>query len=147
MSTRTAWLLGGLVIFGACAGLLLMTPSLSGPPEIRVTPPAPELPAELAAFSGVWEFGDGQAMADRVVVERIDETRATLLLTGRNHPPRYPAGGWERVKAQVLPDGRLQWGYPVRFILRLAADGATLEAERAGAATRMTLRKVESWKN
>ncbi len=79
-----------------------------------------------------------------MVVERIDETRASLLLIGPNHPPGYPHDGWERVRARVLRDGGIEWGYPVRFTLRIAADGATLEAkiERAGATARTTLKKV-----
>lgn len=147
MNMRSAWLLCGIVVFGAYAVLVLMTPTLSGPPQIRITPPAPDLAPKLAALSGVWEAVQGGVAPTRVVVERIDETRATLLLIGRDYPPGYSNGGWERVRARVLRDGGVQWGYPVRFTLRIAEDWATLEvqAERAGAAARTTLKKLGAY--
>ena len=144
MTMRASWLLCGLVIFGAYGVLAIMAPSLSEPPEISITLPSPDLSPKLAALSGVWEADPGGNAATRVVVERIDETRASILLIGGNHPPGYPHEGWERVRARVLRDGGVQWGYPVRFTLRVTEDGTTLESqiERAGAVARTTLKKV-----
>jgi hypothetical protein len=144
MNTRIAWLVCAIVLFGAYGVLALMAPSISGPPEIRITPPPPDLSPKLAALSGVWESTDEGGRMHTLVVERIDEARATILLIGRNHPPGYPSGGWERVRARVLRDGGVEWGYPVRFTLRVAGDGATFDEgqEKAEAATRRVLRKV-----
>ena len=144
MNIRAAWLLCGIVVVGAYGVLAFMSPSLSGPPEMSITLPPPNLSPKLASLSGVWEPAQGDFALTRVVVERIDETRATILLTGRNHPPGYPDGGWERVRARVLREGSVEWGYPVRFTLRIAEDGATLETqtERAGATAWTTLKKV-----
>jgi hypothetical protein len=148
MTSRAAWLLCGFGVIGAYVVLALCSPTLSGPPEIRITPPAPALGAKLAALSGVWEPTQDAILASRVVVEQIDESRATLLLIGRNHPPGYP-NGWERVRARVLGDGQIQWGYPTRFTLRLAESGATLETriERAGATASMTYKKAGAFVN
>jgi hypothetical protein len=144
MTIRASWLLCGIGTFGAYGVLAIMTPTLSEPPEISITLPAPDLSPKLSTLSGVWETDSGGTATMRVVVERIDETRATILLIGRNHPPGYPHEGWERVRARILRDGGVQWGYPVRFTLRVAEDGTTVEyqIERAGAVARATLKKV-----
>ncbi len=144
MTIRASWLLCGIVIFGAYGVLAIMTPTVSEPPEVSITLPAPDLSPKLSTLSGVWESDSEGPAAMRVVVERIDETRASILLIGRNHPPIFPHEGWERVRARVLRDGGVQWGYPVRFTLRVAEDGITLEhqIERAGAVARTTLKKV-----
>ena len=142
MSLRAAWLLCGIVVVGCYGVLAVMTPAPPGTPELQITLPAPDLAPQLAALPGVWEAGQDGLAPSRVVVEQINETRATLLLIGPHHPPGYPKSGWERVRAQVHPDGRIEWGYPVRFTLRLAADGATLETTRDGAAAGTILKKV-----
>ena len=144
MTTRAAWLLCGIVVFGAYTVLAINSPMLSGPPKITITPPSPDLAPKLAALSGVWEPDQRSFPTTRVVVEQINETWATILLTGRDSSPGYPNGGWERVRARVFPDGEVRWGYPVKFALRVAEDGTTLEgkSERAGVAARTTLRKV-----
>jgi hypothetical protein len=149
MTLRASWLLCGIVIFSAYGVLAIMAPSVSAPPEISITLPAPDLAPKLSTLSGVWEADPGGNAATRLVVERIDETRATILLIGRNHPPGYPHEGWERVRARVLRDGGVQWGYPVRYTLRVTEDGTTLERqiERAGAVARTTLKKVGTFVN
>ena len=143
MSIRSAWILCAIVVLGAYGVLASMTPSLSVPPEIRITLPAPDLAPKLAALSGVWEPLQGGDRTSQVVVERINESRATLLLIGPNHPPGFPKGGWERVRATVLRDGAVEWGYPERFTLRIAEDGATLASEGSGTVTRTLLRRVD----
>jgi hypothetical protein len=149
MTIRASWLLCGIVIFGAYGVLSTMPPSLSEPPEISITLPSPDLSPKLSTLSGVWEADPGDNAATRMVVERIDETQATILLIGRNHPPGYPHEGWERVRARVLRDGSVQWGYPVKFTLRVANDGVTLEhqGESDEAIARTTLKKVGAFGN
>ncbi len=90
MTMRASWLVCGIVLVGAYGVLAIMAPSLSEPPEISITLPSPDLAPKLSTLSGVWEADRGGNAATRVVVERIDETRATILLIGRNHPPGYP---------------------------------------------------------
>ena len=109
MSTRAAWLLCGIVVFGAYTVLALNSPMLSGPPRITITPPSPDLSPKLAALSGVWEPDQHSFPTTRVVVEQINETWATILLTARADSPGYPNGGWERVRARVSPDGEVRW--------------------------------------
>ncbi len=126
--------------------LALMTPLCRN--RQRSASRSPRSP-KLSTLSGVWEADPGGNTATRVVVERIDETRATILLIGRNHPPGYPHEGWERVRARVLRDGGVQWGYPVRFTLRVAEDEASLEQQRESdeAVALTILKKVGAFVN
>ncbi|HSB72082.1 MAG TPA: hypothetical protein VLT62_22360 [Candidatus Methylomirabilis sp.] len=119
--------------------------AIPGPGEISITPPSPDLAPDVAALSGAWETVGGAVGPHRVVVERIDETWATILYAWPDHPAGHSKGGWQRVSARVLGHGELRWGYPVRFTLRIAEDGATLESkvERAGAAAMTTLKRLE----
>jgi hypothetical protein len=139
MSTRAAWLLCGILVVGVCTVLAFMAPA--GLPHIHIVPPSPDLAPGLAGLSGVWEASEGRP--GQVVVERINETRAVIVHSWADQPPGDPSGGWERVMARVLPNGGVQWGFPVRFTLRLAKDGVTLEGqiERAGVAARTILKK------
>jgi hypothetical protein len=117
---------------------------LSEPPDFRITPPPPDLSIKVAALSGVWEATQTELGPSRVIVERINETWASMLQFWPDPPAGYHNGGWKRVRARVLPNGELLWGYPVKFTLRLAEDGVTLESkmERAGAITTTTLKRV-----
>ncbi len=140
MSTRVVRLVCGILLVGAFGvALTFHLPVLSGPPEIRITPPAPDLNPKLAALSGMWEAAQETLASTRVVVvEQINETRASLLLIG---PTR---GGWQRVRARVSPTGSIEWGFPVIFTLRLLEDGTTLESQvrRVGPLAQTTRKTV-----
>lgn len=145
MKTRIAFLVCLIVLLvGYAASGKNGGPVLESP-EIRITPPAPDLPPKVVALSGVWEATQAGLGPSRVAVERINETWASMLQFWPEPPPGYHNGGWKRVRARVLPNGELLWGYPVKFTLRIAEDGTTLESkmERSGATTTTTtLRKV-----
>ena len=144
MNTRVAWLVCGIVLFGAYGVLALMTPSASGPPEIRLTSPPSDLSPKLAGLFGVWESAGDGGNGETLVVERINETRAVIVRFSAHPLPGHPEAGWERVVARVHRDGTIQWGYPVRFTLGLGENGATLETETEGvrAIVRTSLTKV-----
>ncbi len=140
MSTRVVRLVCGILLVGAFGvALTFQFPARSGPPEIRITPPAPDLDPKLAALSGMWEAPQESLASTRVVVvEQITESRANLLLIG---PTR---GGWQRIRGRVSPTGSIEWGFPVIFTLRLLEDGTTLESQvrRVEPLARTTLKKV-----
>ncbi len=144
MRTRARWLFWGSVICGAGGLLAIMGPPGGDLPGLRITLPAPDLTPHLAALAGVWEPTAGGGAGPRVVVARIDETRATLLHYRPNHPAGHPSGGWDRVRARVLRDGGVQWDSSTQFTLRLAEGGATLEEQNEAGelVTRLSLKKV-----
>ena len=121
--------------------LAVLSPLPSGPPEMRITPPAAALAPRLAGLSGAWEDTTGGQAVTRVVVERIDETRATILQYWPDGGAGHRRDGWEREIAHVLRDGTVRWGYPLRHTLRLTEDGALIETEGVGLPARMVLRK------
>lgn len=145
MNPRAAWVLTGILLVGGYTAVVVLSPA--GPPEVRITPPAPDLAPRLAGLSGAWEVSEGRP--GQLVVERVNETRAVIVHFWEHELPGHPTAGWERVVARVQRDGTIQWGYPVRFALRLAEDGATLETEteRAGDVVRTTLTKVSAMGN
>jgi hypothetical protein len=120
--------------------------SIWQPPEFTITSPPPDLAPRVAALSGMWVATKTGIGPTRVVVERINETWASMLQFWPDPPTGYSQGGWKRVRARVLSTGELIWGYPAKFSLCIAEDGMTLESkiERAGATTTITLKKVEA---
>lgn len=140
------------VAFLACLVVVLagyvvsgnITESVLEPPKITITPPPPDLAPRVAAFSGVWVAGRAGIGPSRIVVERINETWASMLQFWPSDSAGNSNGIWRRVRARVLPSGELLGGYPVTFSLRMAEDGATIECQvqRAGAKATTTLKKV-----
>jgi hypothetical protein len=121
--------------------------SYSQPPVFTITSPPSDVSPMVAALSGMWVATNAGIGPTHVVVERINETWASMLQYWPAPPPGYTYGGWKRFRARVLPTGELLWGYPAKFKLRIAEDGITLESkiERGGTTTStMTLKKVES---
>jgi hypothetical protein len=71
-------------IFGIILSMVVMTgvaspATLPAPPELRMTPPAADLPAELTAFFGTWEGTWDGVLPSRLVVEEIDATSARVV--------------------------------------------------------------------
>lgn len=145
MKARVAVSLGVavLVVGYMAAGSIRAT--LPGRPGTQITPPSAYLPPELASFSGIWEGSEDGVLPNRLIVEEIFPTWASIVYHWADSPTGNVKAGRARVLARVLPDGRLRWGYPVRFTLELADDGMSIKGsiERAGAASRFTLKKVE----
>jgi hypothetical protein len=69
----------GLSLFG-CASTAQL------PATLNIVPPSPDLPPEIAAFSGIWE-GKWRGYTDVVlVVEKIDMQKAEIILSyGANY--------------------------------------------------------------
>jgi imidazolonepropionase-like amidohydrolase len=114
------------------------------PEDVKVVAPAADLPPELAAYSGTWEGAWGNVLKSRLVVEQIDAETARVIYAWADHPEGRFTGGWARVRAQVLPGGKLQWGDKVKFTFEMARDRMSIEGAREGAGEISTviMRKV-----
>src|SRR5919199_4799334 len=132
------------VLMQADEVLDVATVTVPGPPEVTITPPAADLPPELAAYSGTWEGAWDNVLKSRLVVEHIDAEAARVVYAWADHPQGRFKGGWTRVKAKVLPGGRLQWGDPVKFTFEIAQDRMSIAGEReaAGQISTVIMRKV-----
>ena len=120
------------------------TVTVPSPPEVTITPPAADLPPELAAYSGTWEGAWGNVLKSRLIVEKIDAEAARVIYAWADQPQGRFKGGWTRVRAQVLPGGKLQWGDKVKFTFEMARNRMSIEGEReeAGHMSTVIMRKV-----
>jgi hypothetical protein len=122
-------------IFGIILSMVVMTgvaspATLPAPPELRMTPPAADLPAELTAFFGTWEGTWDGVLPSRLVVEEIDATSARVVYAWADDPQERFKGGWSRMRAKVLPEGTLKWGADVKFTFKMAKDRRSIQGER-----------------
>ena len=111
----------------------ICTPSsmaIPRPPEVNLTPPATDLPPEIAAFSGTWEGLWNGVLPSRLVVESIDAESARVVYAWADYSGQCLKGGWVRVRATVRPGGKLLWGSEQRFTFTMAEDRMHIEGER-----------------
>jgi hypothetical protein len=84
------------------------------PADLQMVQPDPSLPKELSAFFGKWEGPSVGFYQFFLIVEKIDEEKASLYvwqIGQENTPP-----GWTRYEAKVIKERRKYkiW-YPGRF--------------------------------
>ncbi len=144
MKARTGLLACLIVLLGGYVVSARNTTPIAGSPDIRVTPPSADLAPELAAFSGIWEGGPEEVLPRRLIIESIHSNWATIVYTWAEHPTEGIKAGWMRVRAKVLPGGKLRWGFPGRFTVELANGGLAIEGKReqAGRVSTFTMKKV-----
>ena len=106
----------------------------------------PSLSTEGSALSGVWEGIGPGSLPTRLVVEDLHENWATVLYTWGDQPDGKFQKGWVRVRAKVLPGGRLFSRYPGNFIFQLSEDQTTLVGtrEQAGNTATSLMRRIPS---
>jgi hypothetical protein len=95
-----------------------------------IIPPAPTLPFETRALSGVWEGVWGQRVPGRVVVERLHPEWASVFIAWGDSSRDGIPGGSLRMRAKILPDGRLHLAHPFQMTLALSDDGLNLVGTR-----------------
>jgi hypothetical protein len=129
-----------------CVGIYLIAASNRPPvsPDTRIAQPAPEVPAEIAALSGVWEGLGPDDLPIRLIVESIRGHLASVVYTWGDHPEGKFYRGWLRVRATVSPDGKLFWRHPGEFTFQLSDDWTTLmgKREQAGKTATSLMRRV-----
>ncbi len=86
--------MGKRVIFLILIGLMLTGCASTAPlpSTLNIVPPSPDVPHEIAAFSGIWE-GQWWGFQDAIlVVEKIDVNKAEILYSiglAQGFEPRY----------------------------------------------------------
>jgi hypothetical protein len=81
------------------------------PADLQMVRPDPSLPKELSAFFGKWEWISNPAEFF-IVVEKIDEEKASLYVWRSGSWPQGTPIGWERVEAKVIKDrGKYKLSY------------------------------------
>jgi hypothetical protein len=115
-------------------------------PKTKISQQPSTLPADVAALSGIWEGIGPDALPTRLVVKDIHENWATVLYTWGDHPDGKFQQGWLKVRAKVLPGGKLFWRQPGGFSFQLSEDRTTLvgKRERSGVSAVSLLHRVPS---
>lgn len=137
--------------------VVLALACLSGYVAVTWSPPVPAparalvesvsvLTTETAALSGVWEGFGADDLPMRLIVEDVHENWATVLYSWGDQPQGMFQRGWVRVRARVLPNGKLFWRYPGDFTFQLAEDWMTLVGtrEQGGSMATSLMRRVPS---
>jgi hypothetical protein len=102
--------------------IVMAAPSM--PADLQMVQPDPSLPKELSAFFGKWEgTGIGSVF---LIVEKIDEEKASLYYyRGPGGPPDVVTG-WIRYEANV---SKVRGKYKLSFQDRLGQAEITLKGE------------------
>ena len=141
-----AWTVGLTFLLVVLVGYVAFgVHSIPETPVALVASPLANLAPELAAFSGTWEASQNGALPSRLVVERITPEWASLVYSRTDLSTEGAGETRERIRAKVLPGGRLRWGYPGRFTIQVGLDGTHIEGtkEQAGKVVTFTMKKVE----
>lgn len=95
----------------------------------QIVSPAPDVPAKLAAFSGVWRGYWGGALPSLLIVERVSPSGDAdgIYLWGADPRGRF-AGGSDKFRAKIA-GGMLSWESGVKFQFAVLPDGK-LHGER-----------------
>ena len=73
----------------------------------KIIKPSKTLNKNIASFSGHW-YGRGDfTIADQLIVEKIDSSKASVLYSWGNHPEGYFKNGWVRRTANVDKSGKI----------------------------------------
>jgi len=109
------------------------------PADLQIVQPDPSLPKELAGFWGKWE-GSDQWMKFFLIVEKIDEEKASLYIWRSGSGIGSTPEGWERIEAKVIKEGRkYKLWYPGRFgNVEYTLKGKYLDCSLSGGGYRLT---------
>ncbi|RJQ44668.1 MAG: hypothetical protein C4538_09855 [Nitrospiraceae bacterium] len=77
------------------------------PPTLNIVPPGPDVPPEIAAFTGVWVGMWNSALDTILVVEKINAEQAEIIIsfgTGQGFEARF-----FYATAKVVPGPAIEW--------------------------------------
>lgn len=120
------------------------------PQKIQIVPPAPELPKELAAFSGRWEgvWENGAGVEAILIVCEINPKKAKIIY-GWNYIAGGSRRGYDSYTAKVRsgPKPKLEFGSAyATFVFEMQDDLKTIRGIREGRnrnINAVTMKKIE----
>jgi len=117
MMDKKSWLLVILVIVGltACATTQSGIKEPRLPDDINIISPSPDLPKEIAVFSGKWIGRWSFGMDAILVVEEIQDTWAKVVYSIGDVPRYNIPAGYRRFRCEVIPGPKpkLKWIPPI----------------------------------
>ncbi len=111
------------------------------PSDLQIVQPDPSLPKELSAFFGKWEGSDAE-MRFLIIVEKIDEEKASLYWWQTAAPAVGMLEGWRRIEANVIKErGKYKlWWYGRFSPIELTLKGEDLNWSGRSAVGPVTMR-------
>lgn len=114
------------------------------PDDVRIIPPGPQVPRDLAALSGQWagtlEMAAGKYLPHVLVVEQVDETGAALIIAT---PVQWVRFGHAAFSQGALTADWVEYGGAMSIQYRLASDGTVfVEAAQNDQIFRGRLKRV-----
>jgi hypothetical protein len=120
--------------------LITSQPSLSMdvplPQDIKIIPPSPDVPKEIAAFSRTWEGNWDGWLDAKFIVEEINSNQASIIYSWGDAPRWKTKKGYIRIAAKVSVGGKnpqIEFGdgeKKPKFIFTMNNDLKTIEGSR-----------------
>lgn len=83
------------------------------PETLNLTPPSPDIPAEIAAFVGIWEGKWGATQDTIIVIDKIDNQKADIIFSQAKHKKDeigfVGEAAYRYYTVSVLPGPILEW--------------------------------------
>ncbi len=135
MKDKRSWLLAILVAVGlaACATFQSNAKGPSLPNDFNIVSPSPDLPKEIAVFSGKWAGTWQLGTSVIIAVGEIHDTWGQIVYANGDNSRYNVSAGYERLKAEVIvnPKPKIQFSPAVhktaRGISLEVIDSNTLE--------------------
>jgi len=148
---RFATQTGADIILNKSYQIFQASTSVSGtipfPSTLDIIPPDPNLPKEIAAFSGVWEGAWDGILPSRLAIEKVDLEKAIAVYGWADNPDGRFKGSWVRLKARVIVPRIIEWGGgdKTKFTFTMGKDLKTINGNRElkGDVSLVTMRKKE----
>jgi len=104
------------------------------PEEINIVVPGPDVPPEIAAFSGRWEGNWDRTLDAILVVTEINQREATVIYAWGDAPEWNTKKGYRKYKAVVIPGEKPKIKFGGKgapeFTVEMRKDLKTVNIER-----------------
>ncbi len=113
MKTFAVLAVGIVLVSVLFCRMVMAAPSM--PDDVQIVQPDPSLPGELSAFWGKWE-GYVNRADYFIIVEKIDEEKASLYIWRGGFLAETALLGWQRVESNVIKERgkyKLWWSGPI----------------------------------
>lgn len=101
---KSAWSLFLFLLVGCLAFSFIGCASTAPlPVTLNIVPPASDVPPEIAAFSGIWNGQFWNGLETKLVVEKIDNNKAELIISFGLYPGHEPSYVYQTAKVSAGP--------------------------------------------
>lgn len=113
--------------------------------DVKMTPPGADVDPAIAKLAGpwegVWEQDTPNALPSRLYVEQFAPDKVTVVYTWGETANGSVRAGWQRLAADIAPDGKITWGTTRKFTFSAIDDNSiqgTLETAQFTSKITMT---------